>query len=82
MATRTIYAGPSKFDLMLSLFEGKQVSFGAGQETFTVTVVSIQKDDGGNESWHLAGNIIGQNLRTFTAYFNTQHRQGHFQTAD
>lgn len=61
MATQFhINAGPSKFDLMLSLFERKQVTFTIEDTptlnaTIEAVIQQIQAEDGNSESWNIEG---------------------------
>ncbi len=80
MATASITAGPSKFDLMLSLFEGKSVKLTVDGQEVEVSVLQIQAEDGSRESWNLAGQIISKaKMQYFRAYFNTLRRKGQFE---
>lgn len=61
-----IVNGPNKFDLMLSLFVGKHVTFtiefkdGGDQKALIKTQInSIEAEDGSRESWNLTGGIVG-----------------------
>lgn len=79
MADQRITAGPSKFDLMLAVFErGKNVEFTVDGKQVEVNVSSILAEDGSRESWCLSGYIIGQQFKRYTAYFSTQRRTGRF----
>ena len=74
-----IVAGPSKFDLMLALFEGKRVEFtfeGMGKKPVIVNQIGIE--DGSRESWLVWGGIIiaDKPLMPFSGYFQTVRRQG------
>ncbi len=93
MATQIeIGTGPSKFDLMLSLFEYKQVTFTIGSaETPKIKVVIQQigvDTDCGDECWNLEG-VVKREIfdqppswkeRTkdvhFTAWFDSNKRRG------
>jgi hypothetical protein len=70
-----IVNGPSKWDLMLGLFEGKKVEFTVEttkhdytsknvfithpKNIFHVQVNSIEAEDGSRESWNITGGIVG-----------------------
>lgn len=86
--TMRVLNGPSKFDLMLSLFDGNQhprrtVSFqieGFKKEV-TVAITSVQQEDGSGESWNWEGFLRfapeTKAIRT-KGYFSTKHRTGYF----
>lgn len=78
MATqRKLTAGPSKFELMLSLFEGKRVTFtieGVGAQETLVT--SVGAEDDSHENWNIQGSLTQMELRKFKGYFDTRTRQG------
>lgn len=82
----TIMAGPSKFDLMLALFDltankPHKVSFTLHETTYTdVRVNSVSQEDGSGESWNIAGYIsrAGDTLERFSAYYRTDLRTGRF----
>jgi len=92
MATqKKIIDGPSKFDLMLSLFDGdiqhrRIAKFTlAGDAEIRVFVDSIEREDGSGESWNITGNIHGRVISTalmkaygekFEMYFSTKKRKG------
>ena len=60
-----IVGGPDKFDLMLSLFDGKKVKFFIEQPDggkngfppeFEINILSVEAEDGSRESWDCVGN--------------------------
>lgn len=69
--TRTVVAGPAKFDLMLALFDrkmvnGRKVVFGVTNSSpgkqdaavdleYDVSVTSVEAENGGGESWNIQG---------------------------
>ena len=80
MATRPITAGPSKLDLMFSLFEGKHIKLTVDGKEVEVGVLQVQAEDGSRESWNLAGYIVGTlPSQCFRAYFSTRRRKGHLE---
>lgn len=82
-----ILNGPSKFDLMLSLFDGNKeprrtVKFrleGLKQEV-EVAITSVQQEDGSGESWNWEGNLKLAKGRGYhvRGYFATKGRMGRF----
>lgn len=83
-----IVNGPSKFDLMLSLFDGNKmprrtVKFlleGIKQEV-EVAIASVEQEDGSGESWNWAGNTRASTVRGYNVkgYFATRGRVGHLE---
>ena len=84
-----ITAGPSKYDLMLALFDAtgdgpRPVVFNAdgglcGPGPYTVHVTSVEREDGSGESWNVRGLWYSQaSGRTVVAkiYFSTRQRSG------
>ena len=76
--------GPSKFDLMLSLFDGNkkprrtvtfQIQGGPGE--IEVAVTMVRQEDGSGESW-LFGGHCHNSIPTLNVngYFNTRSRKG------
>lgn len=85
MATAPITAGPSKFDLSVSLFtqKGKSVKFTVDGKSVEVCLSTVQAEDGSGESWNLTGYIVGMMPpKHYKAYFSTQSRKGHFEVID
>ena len=89
---RVLVDGPSKFDLMLSLFDkGRKVSFKDEMGMrYIATISMIQAEDGSGESWNLNGSTElvppGRPLGCgpehplryhFVGYFRTDKRRGH-----
>jgi hypothetical protein len=73
-----IIGGPGKFELMLALFEGREITFtleGGAQKT--VKLNTIQREDGSNQSWNLDGYTVGPtpNMK-FHAYYTTRGNHG------
>lgn len=60
-----IVNGPSKWDLVTALFDGKQVEFtikfndGITKAIIKVQVNSVEAEDGSRDSWNLKGGIVG-----------------------
>ena len=85
MAQFKIVNGPSKFDLMLSLFEGKKVAFelepcpkGGVVVRWEFFISSIQREDGSSESWNIKASVAGASWQvTKRMYFETRRRSGH-----
>jgi len=80
----SIQNGPSKFDLMLSLFDGtstnpRLVEFHVVREhsvsilVFSVLLVGVQREDGSGESWLFTGHHDGKRVK---GYFSTKTRRG------
>jgi hypothetical protein len=83
--TFNIVNGPSKFDLMVSLFEGnpesrRTVKFVVedGREA-NVAITMIKQEDGSGESWMYEGdgNFLGGRIRfRMNGYFSSRARSG------
>lgn len=77
--------GPSKFDLMLALFDWKphrkvEVTGQAGQK-FVLWITGVSAEDGSGESWNLSGTVLlhtngKREVQPFKAYFRTDSRKG------
>lgn len=86
MARPSILGGPSKFDLMLSLFDGRTpdfriISFTVETEKkfkLDVTVSEVAREDGSGESWLLRGYTAPTAgfRREFRAWYRTDRRIG------
>lgn len=89
---RTLIDGPSKFDLMMALFDkGRKVSFTDERGMkYEATISMVEAEDGSHESWNLKGSttIWGAGgsdgdgkvrlIRyRFIGYFRTDRRKGH-----
>jgi hypothetical protein len=87
--------GPSKYDLMLALFDRKgantrRVTFEVDTQKASVEVVitGIEAEDGSGESWNFKGfaSSVWQNHmsvpRRVEGYYSTQSRQGSFRYLD
>ncbi len=83
----SIVNGPSKFDFMVSLFEGnhrprRTVNFRlAGfTEEVPVAITAVQQEDGSGESWNWEGNLHLSTAKSYQVkgYFGTKGRCGHF----
>ncbi len=89
---KNLIDGPSKFDLMLSLFDkGREVTFtDEGGMKYHAAISMVQSEDGSGESWNLSGSAVlhpagkppglrsSKDLRFhFVAYFRTEKRKGH-----
>ena len=94
MATQVlkITEGPSKWDLMLALFDHKprsrRVTFKLeGGQEFQLLVLRVQAEDGSGESWNidghaepLPGKILPIGIKwgpSSMIYFRTDSRKGH-----
>lgn len=60
-----VIGGPSKFDLMLSLFDGNkdprrtvEFKLEGAREPIVVAVTMVQQEDGSGESWNFQGHLI------------------------
>jgi hypothetical protein len=82
-----IVNGPSKFDLMVSLFEGnpkhrRTVSFALEgiREEMQVGITAVEQESGGGESWNWQGNLHNDKGARYRVkgYFGTKGRTGHF----
>ena len=86
--TGEIVNGPSKWDLMLGLFDGnsssrRSVVFSAVNlfnniEEVAVFVNFLAREDGSGEKWNFAGFMIDAAWKAVAVkgYFSTQHRRG------
>ncbi len=83
----TIVDGPSKWDLMVSLFHGDlgrrhHVRFHTLQSTFCDVVIDeLQREDGSGERWNFKGRVLDSELlpkAPVSGFFSTRSRQGHF----
>lgn len=80
----TLVDGPSKFDLMLSLFTGKEVTFRLDSvNQFTVTINSLEIEDGSRENWLLKGYVrerlswqSKESSIRFSGFFGCHRRRG------
>src|ERR1035437_9577297 len=77
--------GPSKFDLMFSLFDGNKTprrtvefQLDGVKKSISVGITLVQQEDGSSESWNFHGWLASDN-RSFRikGYFSTKHRKGH-----
>ena len=77
-----ILDGPSKWDLLVALGDGKVVELmlkfddTLRAERRRVKISSVQAEDGSRESWNLKGYIPSQG-RQFEAYYSSRRRKGH-----
>ena len=74
-----IVGGPGKFELMLAIFEGKEVTFTFEEGTKkTVRLDSIQREDGSNESWNIQGHYSPGHFPPidFRLYYTTRGNHG------
>jgi len=88
MANLGIIRGPGKFDLMLSLFEGKKITFNVigdpkGKRSFDMEGVihSLSIEDGSRESWFIKFYYQG---KIFEGWYHTKpsrdsNRKGYFE---
>lgn len=90
-----ITSGPSKFDLMISLFHsGNHQRPGvyfqldnpgvSGAEVY-VMIDQIQREDGSGESWNISGTLLSFSPKgelKFKAYFSTKSRTGRIKFID
>jgi len=77
-----IIDGPSKFDLLTSLFGGKKVEFKQDNSRVMMRVSSAGVEDENNNSWNLkiiiveAGNSPLTNSKVYNARYNSLTRHG------
>jgi len=86
-----ISAGPSKFDLMMSIFGEKPVlefTFDGPTDTtnplhsaicvqtIKIRILTVSREDGSGESWNFEGKISG-NDQPVKGYYHTRNRRGH-----
>ncbi len=82
-----ITEGPSKFDLMTSLFDGKTVEFTQKTDkniVFKVKAIiqSVEAEDGSLNSWNLKIFVLPDSnanipkSKSFLAYYNSRTRKG------
>lgn len=85
MSSVNITSGPNKFDLMLSLFEGKRIKLIADGKSLIVRIASVAIEDGSNESWLIAGYIAQPKAEKpappkrpvhVSGYYSTKRRTG------
>jgi hypothetical protein len=95
MARFVIVNGPSKFDLMVSLFDGdfqrrKEITFtvptgvALPPMVVTATISGAEREDGSGESWNFRAMVFIPNHCSWekaTGYYSTKTRQGFFQTS-
>lgn len=93
MAHLNVAQGPSKFDLMTSLFEvnsqtHKWVTFHARwghdirEKTFPIQarIIGVEQEDGSGESWNIT--FCDQSNRFGTGYYSTKTRKGVLELED
>ena len=75
-----VVGGPSKFDLMLSLFDGNkqprrtvEFQLEGVRDTITAGITMVQQEDGSGESW----NVEGWTTFNIKAYYCTRDRKGY-----
>lgn len=82
--SKKIVNGPSKFDLMISLFSGSNASTTRRTVTFvleasgdessvTALIESVEREDGSGESWNFEGSQLGHWVR---GYYNSRSQTG------
>ncbi len=90
VGTADITDGPSKFDLMMALFDGYQnnegvrsirrVVFHTSRGGVHAQITSVAIEDGSNESWLISGIFIpGADhgvAFAFSGYYNSRRRKG------
>lgn len=83
--TYRITEGPSKFDLMCSLFDGKIVQFTqeiGNKKTIKAVITAIEMEDGSNDSWNIKMLVKESNAnpiqvgKSLSAYYSSRNRQG------
>ena len=80
-----IIGGPSKFDLMVSLFEGNPenrtvVAFKLGglRQDINVAITGIRQEDGSGESWIFEGWVVGEPSAQVKGHYGSRLRGGIF----
>ena len=78
-----IQNGPSKFYFMVSLFDGKVVTFTVEHRgEVHVRINKVEREDGSGESWIIGGFVIprdGSSYQPFEGYYQTRDRKGWFE---
>ena len=73
------HSGPSKYELMTSLFSRVPVEFsdlGAeGEDKYSFVVRSIEAKDDTGENWFIWGDIVGEERKLY-ACWNTLRQEG------
>jgi hypothetical protein len=77
-----IVGGPSKYDLMVSLFTITPARVSVVFRTknhgdFTACINGARWEDGSGESWIIEGYSVHTAGARFTGYFSTKDRRGH-----
>lgn len=79
-----VLAGPNKFDLMVSLFDGKydarrtvQFKIEGANTPITLLIEAVEREDGSGESWNIDGKMVAPS-RTFAVRgcYSTKTREG------
>lgn len=84
-----ITSGPSKWDLMLGLFDNtseksRYVAFVLDKPTndydfphgkVEISIDSLEREDGSGDSWNITGRLRGSN-QFIRAFFSTKRRKG------
>ncbi len=82
MTSKNIVNGPSKFDIMVSLFEGqiavrKFVTFQDDREMdYKIIISCIEREDGSGESWIFKGFDV-ELQKHVEGYYSSKNRTGH-----
>ena len=80
----TICNAPSKWDLMMSIFEGKQVTFSLvwthGNFDVVGYVTHVIREDGSGESYCVTLRSTDKN--TYEGYYRTDKRTGHLKLVE
>jgi len=77
-----ILDGPGKFDLMLAIFDGKEVVFTIPALRINARIYSVIAEDGSRESWNIAGafkaayDLGERGWKKFSGYYSTKKRTG------
>ena len=80
-----IIGGPSKFDLMLCLFDNnipdrqRMAGFvlsGLGNFPHDFIINGVEREDGSGEKWLIRGVRNGRSAEQMKGYYNTQNRRG------
>ena len=82
MAQFNIVNGPSKWDIILSLFDGdsthrKSIEFGLAltKERISLIINGLERESGNGESWNFTGHWLDCKEKVY-GYYSTRTRNG------
>ena len=80
-----IVDGPSKFDIMISLFDSNRrhrrtvpFSLRSLRLKLDVAITSVQQEDDSGESWNIEGWVTDGLTANVKGYYNSRRREGNF----